>query len=224
MKRAFTLIELLIVVAIIAILAAIAVPNFLEAQVRSKVARVKADMRSIATALEAYAVDANHYPMGYWSRRSITNQRWHGPQRLSPLTTPVAYMTSIPFDPFIGPAGYHSGDVLVDRETFLYESTAPHMQPGAPGSSGTGLSGGYADLFYTANVRGIKWCLSSVGPNKESLSTIRYFGGDIASEDTALPYDATNGTQSRGMIHRTSLGDTNELLDAIPRVNAPESW
>jgi prepilin-type N-terminal cleavage/methylation domain-containing protein len=46
---AFTLIELLIVVAIIAILAAIAVPNFLEAQVRSKVSRAKADMRSIAT-------------------------------------------------------------------------------------------------------------------------------------------------------------------------------
>ncbi|HUT24281.1 MAG TPA: prepilin-type N-terminal cleavage/methylation domain-containing protein, partial [Sumerlaeia bacterium] len=55
----FTLIELLIVVAIIAILAAIAVPNFLEAQVRSMVSRVRADLRSLATAQEAYFTDWN---------------------------------------------------------------------------------------------------------------------------------------------------------------------
>ena len=61
-NRAFTLIELLIVVAIIAILAAIAVPNFLEAQTRSKVSRTKADMRTCATALEAY--DHQDMPFG----------------------------------------------------------------------------------------------------------------------------------------------------------------
>ena len=61
--RGFTLIELLIVVAIIAILAAIAIPNFIEAQTRSKVSRVKADMRSLATAVEAYRVDNNRYPL-----------------------------------------------------------------------------------------------------------------------------------------------------------------
>ena len=61
-KHSFTLIELLIVVAIIAILAAIAVPNFLEAQTRAKVARVKNDLRSVATAIEAYRVDTNKYP------------------------------------------------------------------------------------------------------------------------------------------------------------------
>jgi len=64
-RHAFTLIELLIVVAIIAILAAIAVPNFLEAQTRSKVSRAKADMRTLATGLESYAVDNNKYPPSF---------------------------------------------------------------------------------------------------------------------------------------------------------------
>lgn len=62
MKRAFTLIELLIVVAIIAVLAAIAVPNFLEAQVRSKTARTHTDMAVTAAALRAYCSDYRRYP------------------------------------------------------------------------------------------------------------------------------------------------------------------
>lgn len=65
MKKAFTLIELLIVVAIIAILAAIAVPNFLEAQTRAKVARILSDQRTYATALETYMIDNSAYPL-HW--------------------------------------------------------------------------------------------------------------------------------------------------------------
>jgi len=84
-NTSFTLIELLIVVAIIAILAAIAVPNFLEAQVRSKISRCESDMKSLETAIEAYAVDNPNYP---------------GPWELFRLTTPVSYITSIPEDPF----------------------------------------------------------------------------------------------------------------------------
>jgi len=54
-----------------------------EASIRQSVAKVKADLRSIATALESYYVDWNKYP---------TN--------LNNLTTPIAYLTQVFGDPF----------------------------------------------------------------------------------------------------------------------------
>ncbi len=62
-SKGFTLIELLIVVAIIGIIAAIAIPNLLNAIDRGKQKRTMADMRSIGTAIESYAVDNNVYPV-----------------------------------------------------------------------------------------------------------------------------------------------------------------
>ena len=52
----------LVLVAIVGIVAAIAIPNFLTALQRSRQKRSAADMRTIATALEAYATDKNTYP------------------------------------------------------------------------------------------------------------------------------------------------------------------
>ncbi len=48
--------------AIIAVLAAVAVPNFLEAQTRAKVTRTYSDMRTIVIGIRAYETDANTYP------------------------------------------------------------------------------------------------------------------------------------------------------------------
>ena len=89
------MIELLIVVAIIGVLAAIAVPNLLNAQVRAKVARVKSDLRSIAVATDSYRLDHNAYP---WPKLGGTYI-----SRVIELSTPVAYLGSVglqdPFNP-----------------------------------------------------------------------------------------------------------------------------
>ncbi|HPA47146.1 MAG TPA: prepilin-type N-terminal cleavage/methylation domain-containing protein [bacterium] len=88
--RAFTLIELLIVVAIIGILAAIAVPNFMNARIKAAVARCQADMKAATNALEMYRMDNGKYIKTYG-----------GASELFQLTTPMAYLSSVPPDYFI---------------------------------------------------------------------------------------------------------------------------
>ena len=59
-KRAgFTLVEIMIVVAIIALLAAIAVPNFLRARKRSQATRILEDLRIVDSAIDQYAIENN---------------------------------------------------------------------------------------------------------------------------------------------------------------------
>ena len=58
-RGGFTLVEIMIVVAIIALLAAIAVPNFLRARKRSQATRVLEDLRMLDAACDQYAIETN---------------------------------------------------------------------------------------------------------------------------------------------------------------------
>jgi prepilin-type N-terminal cleavage/methylation domain-containing protein len=179
--RAFTLIELLIVVAIIAILAAIAVPNFLEAQTRAKVSRSLADMRSIGVAIEAYAVDANAYPR----IPSWPNPGWENPIHwLTPLTTPVAYLSRLPrypWEPFT--INFTGAPMKIDY--YYYNEYESFYFPG-------GLPWTIWDP--SGNSR---WYLSAAGPD-----------GDLDQDWTPQPgsnyhlYDPSNGTVSDGDLIR----------------------
>ncbi len=61
--RGFNLLELIVVLAIMAMLVSIALPNLLEAMNRSRQSATIADMRTLASALERYAVEKSHYPI-----------------------------------------------------------------------------------------------------------------------------------------------------------------
>ena len=58
-RAGFTLVEIMIVVAIIALLAAIAVPGFLRARKRSQASRIINDLRLIDSAVDQYAIETN---------------------------------------------------------------------------------------------------------------------------------------------------------------------
>lgn len=63
MKRAFTLTELLIVVAVLGLLAAIAVPNYRRAVERSEIAACQGNLRAVGAALLAYRLDWQEFPL-----------------------------------------------------------------------------------------------------------------------------------------------------------------
>jgi len=168
-RTAFTLVELLVVVGIVAVLAVVAILYFSEAQARAKLSRARADIRTVAHALEAYRAEENAYPPA-----AIGDILLHQP--LAALTTPVAFISSVPpdgfgaatfdFAPTISMLGYNYKDAA---------STSINM----PGET-------YGRIW--RELPGAKYMLHSCGPN------LRW---DVTPY---IEYDPTNGTRSSGDI------------------------
>lgn len=192
---AFTLIELVVVLAVLGFLSAVALVNMHEAQVRAKLSRVRGDMRSLSVAIEAYMTDNGRYPFG---------QHFGHPspwQKLRQVTTPIAYITSVPADPFHDPAGSFAQSFAPERaDTYLYNSGAAEFALG---------------LEQTAQ-RFQRWSLTNTGPDRVYQFSYYAFADTFvdSGRHVVFIYDPTNGTTSGGDIFRRggyNAGNTPEI-------------
>lgn len=186
-RRGLSLIELLLVVAVLAILAAIALPSLTDAQVRSMVARTKADFASLRTVIESYHVDHAEYPrMTMLGDDTYTHPDGRVESMggtLGPwVTTPVAYTTYYEWpDPFTYPVR----SLPFDLRIYTYHRTA--------------------DVLPLAMAEGV--LLESVyGPRTHRHYMLWSFGPSVfltgrEGLDFELEYDPTNGTISVGGLH-----------------------
>jgi len=184
--KAFTLIELLIVVAIIAILAAIAVPNFLEAQTRAKVSRVVADMRSYDTGVEMYRIDHSKTPPTDRNAFSPAPSRtWISKF----LTTPISYINGA------FPDVFNKSDQLVENRVLIGWGDDYLMKSEATFAKAFKFYPNYSD-GNTKLLRPKLFYMFSAGPDQ------KFDFNDTAAGRLIQPYDSTNGTISRGDINR----------------------
>jgi len=215
MKQAFTLIELLIVVAIIGILAAIAVPNFLNAQVRAKLARGMADMRNMGTAIESFRLDQNFLLIDFWdddSELGIERITKLGVrpfdnsmnrtmiQVLAPLTTPISYMSTVPRDPFNKNAKNSQGSDFgtTSQDSYIYGDKEPVF--GGENHNLKLVLPGVAERWGLQPLGMNDWALLGIGPDADWQSR---------GYDEGIPYQVTNGVISSGdIVYRSGEGST----------------
>jgi prepilin-type N-terminal cleavage/methylation domain-containing protein len=134
-KRGFTLIELMVTIAVIAVLAAILIPNFIHARAQAQTSACEENLKDIATALEEYAVDHNG---SYPASGDVEPNLFGGANNL--------YMGTTPIDPASG-QGYHfdipgvgvcTGDTYRLRDSNGHDTSTLTSLPSYNGTS-TGI-------------------------------------------------------------------------------------
>jgi general secretion pathway protein G len=130
-SRGFTLIEIMVVVVIIGILAAIVAPNIFDQPDRARIVKAKQDIAAIETALNLYKLDNFVYPSTQQGLEALVAP----PQGDPPARNwkPGGYLKSVPKDPWQNPYQYLSPGVKGEIDIF---SLGADNKPGGEGAAG----------------------------------------------------------------------------------------
>lgn len=240
-NRAFTLIELLTALVIVAILAATAVPNFLESQLRSKTARVRSDMAVIEAALRAYYADYNEYPinnpeLGEFKRTALDMSTIEVLAMATPTTATMSWGQNDPDSnkrpgnrPLLDRQSYGSAYTLAVLELSGFDlhvltTPVPYLTRALPQDPYKNVREIPLTYISLADLPPDRPPATGVGPKRRyilgSAGPDTFWGGRLGDlshhpvKGPFIPYDPTNGTVSAGDI--VAYGHGQQEVEPLP--------
>jgi len=127
--RGFTLIEILVVIVILGVLAALIVPNVISRPDEARVTVARSDIAAIMSALKIYRLDNQRYPTGEQGLAALVAKPEQPP--VPPNWKPGGYLEKLPKDPWGRPYVYLNPGVRGEVEVMSFGGD------GQPGGSGT---------------------------------------------------------------------------------------
>ena len=196
-RQAFTLVELLVVVAIIGILSSIALPNYRNATIKSHVVKAKMDLRTLSVGLESYRLDNSRFP------RKNSDVLFFTYYLMPDLTTPVAYVNNPSvIDPF-GPVEEYE-EVRLAPPGLEDEGFSAKNQPLIKNSYTYTPYVSLSRLHGRPELRREGFALVSVGPDRQDSYMVHFpfpqyyrFPGETVRDSI---YNPSNGLESFGDI------------------------
>lgn len=131
-QRAFTLIEVMVVVVIMAILAAIVVPKIMSRPDQAKIVKVKEDIQSIDNALDLYKLDNGVYPSQAQGLKALVKKPTTDP--VPSNYAPGGYLKRMPLDPWGHAYRYRNPGKHGEVDVFTYGA---NNKPGGTGINAT---------------------------------------------------------------------------------------
>ncbi|MHA4868978.1 type II secretion system major pseudopilin GspG [Duganella sp. PWIR1] len=128
LQRGFTLIEIMVVVVIMGVLAALVVPKLISRTGESKVAAAKVDIATIMQALKLYKLDNQRYPTTEQGLQSLIEKPTGGPAANG--WKAGGYVEKMPKDPWGNQYQYLSPGIKGEIDVFSYGADG---QPGGTG-------------------------------------------------------------------------------------------